>query len=115
MLELRTNEVSKIILRVQHALVHPRACGFAITVEACPTDSLLQPKQFSQRLKERMAAALVRLLGQGRDGTVQELILQQPECPFDVSAVIVGQPAIETLEELSDDRLSPALALLGKP
>ena len=51
--------------------------------------SVVEMEEFSERVQQVMAARLLRLLGQGGDGAVQELVLQPPEGALDVLSIFL--------------------------
>src|SRR5437870_1401444 len=57
---------------------------------------LLEPEQFAQGFEQVVAAGLgLRLLGEGADRAVQELVLEQTERLLDVALIGVAEPAVE--------------------
>src|SRR5262245_52043624 len=79
--------------------------------------SILQPEQLAQGVQQGVAGGvvLVRLFRQRRNGTMKDLVLQQPHCSLDRLAVGLLQLAVEPGEELLQDRLALGLDLLRQP
>src|SRR3954453_7210058 len=77
--------------------------------------SFFQTEELAKSVPQRVLARLGRLLREGGDRAVQELVLEQTQSAADVRLVLLAQAAIEPLHELSLDRTATRFDLLRQP
>src|SRR5436190_6771244 len=77
----------------------------ALRVPAVNNSSIPQSEQLAQRLQQGLAAG-VRLLAQGADRVVQDLVAVLAERLVDRLAVGLAELAVEPAQQVADDRLA---------